>query len=56
MRLEAQRRRAKRVHGQLIGGDEGEALVREADEMMLGQGLREPDRIAALFMTGFEDL
>ncbi len=47
---------AKRVRGQLVGGDEGAALVRAADEMMVGQGLREPDRIAALFITGFEDL
>jgi hypothetical protein len=47
---------AKRVRGRLMGGDEGRALVRAADEMMLGEGLREPERIATLFMTGFADL
>jgi len=46
---------ARRRQGQLLGGDEGRALVLAADELMRGQGIRAPARWAALYAPGFED-
>ena len=43
----------KRARGLLIGGDEGEMLVRSADTFLLEQGLSRPDRIAEIFAPGF---
>jgi len=38
----------RRALGGIIGGDEGRALVREADEWLAGQGAKSPDRIQAM--------
>ncbi len=43
----------RRARGVLLGGDEGAALVRTADEFNTGQGVRRPDRVAAVFVPGF---
>jgi serine/threonine protein kinase len=39
--------------GELLGGDEGRALVAQADEFMRGQGIAKPERIASLLAPGF---
>ena len=39
---------ARRRRGELLGGDEGRALVHEADVWLGGQGVRRPDRFAAI--------
>jgi hypothetical protein len=46
---------ARRQRGKLIGGDEGQLLVRSADEFMAGQDIRNPARIAAMLVPGFPD-
>jgi serine/threonine protein kinase len=38
--------------GSLIGGDEGEALRRQAVEAMRAEGVRAPERMAGLFVPG----
>ncbi|HEY7509434.1 MAG TPA: AAA family ATPase, partial [Vicinamibacteria bacterium] len=43
---------ARRRRGELIGGADGEALVREADAWMRGQDVRDPGRMAALIAPG----
>ena len=40
---------AQRSLGRLLGGDEGHALVAEADRWMTSQGIRNPARMAALY-------
>jgi hypothetical protein len=39
--------------GELLGGQEGRALVSEATLWMTGQGIRHPDRFAAVYAPGF---
>jgi hypothetical protein len=38
--------------GSLISGDEGRALVQESREWMLGQGVKNPDRVNRVFAPG----
>jgi len=45
----------KRVRGQLVGGDTGNQLVREADRFLREQGVRRPDRVAEIFASGFRE-
>jgi hypothetical protein len=44
---------ARRVLGQLTGGDEGYALFSNANTWMASQGIRNPARMAAMYVTGF---
>lgn len=44
---------ARRRLGEVLGGDEGRALVTTADEAMARVGATHPDRMAALFAPGF---
>jgi len=44
---------ARRRRGQVQGGDEGRALVEAADAWMTGQGIRRPERMAAMSTPGF---
>lgn len=46
MKLHAAAARHRR--GEILGGDEGRALVREASEWMQGQRIRDPGRMAAM--------
>jgi serine/threonine protein kinase len=45
----------RRRRGQLLGGEEGQALVDAADAWMREQEIREPARIAATLAPGFAD-
>jgi hypothetical protein len=42
-----------RRKGQVIGGDEGKALMREADDWMWSEGIKNPARMTAAFIPGF---
>jgi hypothetical protein len=44
---------AQRIHGQLVGGDEGHTEVAAADRWMAAQGIRNPARLAAALAPGF---
>ena len=44
---------AARRRGQLIGGDEGEALVKQAEESMRGDGVVNPERMSDVVAPGF---
>ncbi len=44
---------ARRRLGELLGGDEGAAMVAEADALMTGRGVRKPALLAAMFAPGF---
>ncbi|WP_437744236.1 AAA family ATPase [Sorangium sp. So ce1504] len=44
---------ARRRLGEVLGGDEGRALVRTADDAMVRLGASRPDRMTALFAPGF---
>jgi serine/threonine protein kinase/tetratricopeptide (TPR) repeat protein len=46
---------ARRRKGQLLGGDEGRALITAADALLRGQGIRAPARWAALYAPGLDD-
>jgi hypothetical protein len=43
----------RRRLGQLVGGDQGKALVAEADRWMTAQGIRNPERMTAVYAPGF---
>ena len=38
---------ARRRRGQLLGGDEGRALIADADAWMAGEGVKNPERMCA---------
>jgi hypothetical protein len=44
---------ARRHLGQLVGGDEGQALVTEADEWMTGQLIKKPELMSRTLAAGF---
>jgi hypothetical protein len=44
---------ARRRQGQLLGGEQGQELVRQAEEWMNGQGIRNLDRMTALLAPGW---
>ena len=44
---------ARRRLGEILGGDEGAAMVAGADTLMTGRGVREPARLAAMYAPGF---
>jgi hypothetical protein len=46
-------RAARRRLGEVLGGDEGRALVPPADDAMVRLGASRPDRMTALFAPGF---
>jgi hypothetical protein len=46
---------ARRRLGQLKGGDAGGALVKQTDAWMMGQGIKNPARMAAMHTPGFSD-
>jgi hypothetical protein len=46
---------ARRRRGELLGGDEGRALVDAADEKMRAEGVRAPARYCAMLAPGFGD-
>jgi len=43
----------KRARGVLLGGEEGDATVQQADRYLREQGVRRPDRVAEIFGAGF---
>lgn len=43
---------ARRRRGELIGGDEGQALVERADDWMRGEGIRNPSGMAMMLAPG----
>ncbi len=44
---------ARRRLGKLVGGDEGEALITEADIWLRGQLVKIPERMEDVLMPGF---
>jgi hypothetical protein len=44
---------SRRRKGELLGGDEGRALVVQADGFMRGQGIAKPEQITSLLAPGF---
>jgi hypothetical protein len=44
---------ARRRQGELLSGDQGRALVTQADAFMAGQRIQDPPRMAQLFVPGF---
>jgi serine/threonine protein kinase len=52
MRLYAEA--ARRRRGQLLGGEEGRELVRQADAWMAGQKIKNPERMTDMLAPGFD--
>ena len=46
---------ARRHLGKLVGGDEGRDLSNRADAWMIGQGITNPERMAAGITPGFTE-
>ncbi len=46
---------ASRSKGRLIGGDEGDSLVRRGDEWLRESGVRIPERLCRMFAPGFSE-
>jgi hypothetical protein len=46
---------ARRRLGELLGGDEGRALVAQADGWLASQGIVRPERVSRLFAPGFPE-
>ncbi len=46
---------ARRRRGQLLGGEEGRALIGSADAFFASQQVKEPARLAAVYAPGFPD-
>jgi len=46
---------ARRLLGQLVGGEEGQTLVAEADSWMRGQKIQNPARLAAMLVQGLPE-
>lgn len=46
---------AQRLHGQLIGGPAGRAMVEAADAWMANQEIRSPRKMAAMLLPGFPE-
>jgi hypothetical protein len=46
---------ARRWLGKLLGGDEGQELVRAADTWISDQMIRDPVRIASMYIPGFSE-
>ncbi|HEY7423795.1 MAG TPA: hypothetical protein VH682_06070, partial [Gemmataceae bacterium] len=46
---------ARRRLGQLLGGEAGRELVRDAEAWMTDQGIRNPARWSAMYAPGFPD-
>ena len=46
---------ARRRRGELLGDDEGRALVEAADEKMRSEGVKDPQRYGAMLAPGFDD-
>jgi hypothetical protein len=47
---------ARLRRGELLGGDEGRAVVAAADEDMRSRGVRDPVRMTAMLAPGFADV
>jgi eukaryotic-like serine/threonine-protein kinase len=45
----------RRRRGELLGGDEGQALVEESNAWMTSQGIQNPPRMTAMYAPGFPD-
>jgi hypothetical protein len=45
---------ARRRRGQLLGGTQSAELVRDTEAAMIAVGIRNPERVAALFAPGFD--
>ncbi len=43
---------ARRIQGQLLGGDDGRDLIADADSWMASEGIVNPGRLAAAFVPG----
>jgi hypothetical protein len=44
---------ARRRRGALLGGDEGRALALSAEAWMIGEGIRNPEKVCAAYAPGF---
>lgn len=44
---------ARRHRGRLMGGEEGSRLIRDADSLMEGEAVKNPERMAAMLAPGF---
>ena len=44
---------ARRRRGELIGGDEGRALIEAADALLVSEGVKRPEKFLAMMAPGF---